>query len=72
MRLFKKGDLVKVRDCDELQMPCTVEGPDEWMPQVEKEGGGAMYLYRIIGTHAKRGNKVSVRVAESQLTLMSE
>ncbi len=68
MRKFKVNDKVIVRDCEELEMPCTVVGPDEWMPSVTRGDGSEMLLYKIIGKHTKRGNMVSVRVAEEQLT----
>lgn len=70
--MFKNGDLVNVKWCEELIMPCTVEGPDEWMPRLTTPDGRSMFLYRVIGKHAKRGNQVSVRVSEGQLSLWEQ
>lgn len=67
--MFKKGDKVNVKYCDELTMPCTVEGPDDWMPRLTASDGRAIFMFKVIGTHAKRGNQVSVRVCDAQLSL---
>ena len=70
--MFKKGDRVNVRDCEELIMPCVVDGPDDWMPRLTAPDGRAIFLLRVIGTHKKRGNQVAVRVCDAQLTLVEE
>lgn len=71
MAQFKAGDKVNVLYCEELQMPCTVTGPDEWCPTIDKKDGTRIYLYNIIGKH-KRGNLTTVRVFGSQLSLYQE
>ena len=67
MQIFKKGDLVSVKYCEELTMPCTIEGFDPWCKYVDKPDGSKVYFYKVVGKHAKRGNMVSVTVSESQL-----
>lgn len=71
MQKFNKGDRVNVQYCDELSMPCFVEGLDVWMPCLTRDDGSVIYMYRVIGTH-KRGNQISVRVSEAQLTHWQE
>lgn len=69
---FKAGDRVNVLYCDELQMPCTVTGPDEWCPTIDKKDGTHIYLYNITGKHIKRGNLTTVRVSSGQLSLYQD
>jgi hypothetical protein len=69
MQIYRNGDLVNVKFCEELKMPCRVEGFDPWMRSLTKEDGSTMMLYKVIGTHRNRGNEVSVRVVDSQLSL---
>ncbi len=71
MRKFKDGDKVSVKSCEELEMPCSVEGLDDWIPKLTSLDGRTIYMYKVTGRHAKRGNAVSVRVSESQLELWS-
>ena len=70
--MYKAGDLVLVRDCEELEMPCTIQGSDEWMPRLTKPDGSVMFLYKVVGKHKKRGNQVSVRVSDCQLTKVGD
>ncbi len=70
MHLFKKGDLVSVKFCEELTMPCEVEGLDPWCNYVDRADGSRVYFYKVIGKHSRRGNMVTVTTSESQLELM--
>lgn len=65
---FKTGDKVNVLYCEELHMPCTVTGPDEWCSYIDKKDGSRMYLYTVTGKHIKRGNSTTVRVSDGQLS----
>lgn len=69
MKKFNPGDKVNVLYCEELEMPCMVEGPDPWCAEIVKEDGSKIHLYKVIGKHAKKGNLTAVRVSCSQLSL---
>ena len=66
--IFKKGDAVEVKYCEELEMPCIVQGLNPWCSQVIAKDGTVIYLYSITGKHKKRGNTTTVTVSEGQLT----
>jgi len=69
---FKANDKVNVLYCEELEMPCTVAGPDEWCPTIDKKDGTRIYLYMVTGKHIKRGNLTTVRVSGGQLSLYQD
>ena len=64
---FKAGDLVSVKYSEELEMPCKVEGPGDWLSVVDKNDGTKIYMYKVVGKHKKRGNMVTVTVGDCQL-----
>lgn len=66
MRKYNVGDLVNVKWCYELDMPCRVEGLPDWMREI-RDSDKTIYLYNVTGKHNKRGNMVTVRVSEGQL-----
>jgi hypothetical protein len=66
--LYKKGDRVHFRGCEELIQPLEVVGLDAWNNSIKKNDGSMLYVYEVIGKHAKRNNLVSVKAEEPLLS----
>lgn len=61
---FKAGDRVVSSISPEVNQPMEIVGIDRWFDQAKMD----QIIYIVKGTHAKRGNELTVRLTENWLS----